>query len=198
MSDPVCAAIILAAGASTRLGQSKQLLRIHGESLLHRTARLAIEAGCSPVFAVLGCEAERMQQELAGLAAIAVTNPDWQSGMGSSLRSGMQALLQQNPVPDRVLLLLTDQPRLSVEVLASLLQKSANDNTWITASAYAARHGVPAIFRKPLYAALQGVEGDKGARQIIQQYQDHATLIDFPEGAIDIDTVDDLKAISPK
>jgi molybdenum cofactor cytidylyltransferase len=198
MSDSACAAIILAAGASTRLGQPKQLLRIHGESLLHRTARLVLEAGCSPVITVLGYEAERMQQELANLKAIPVINPDWRSGMGSSLRRGIQALLQQNPVPDRVLLLLTDQPRLSAEVLTSILKQSASEDAWITASTYAGRQGVPAVFRKPLYAALQGVKGDIGARQIIQQYQDHATLIDFPEGAIDIDTIDDLKAISPK
>src|ERR1700743_3860942 len=194
MSDSVCASILLAAGASTRLGQPKQLIHIHVESLLHRAARLAVEAGCSPVIAVLGCEAERMQRELIDLNVVSILNPDWQTGMGSSLHHRMQAVLPQSSVPDRVLLLLTDQPRLSTEVLASLLQKSADKDAWITASTYGGRQGVPAVVLKPIDPALHHVEGEQGARQIIRQHQAHVTSIDFPEGIIDIDTIDDLKA----
>lgn len=196
MPDTRCAAIILAAGASTRLGRPKQLIHLHGESMLRRTARLALDAGCSPVLAVLGFEAERMRQELRGLDATAVINPDWPTGMGSSLRYGMQALQQEKPIPERTLLLLCDQPRLSLDLLLSLLKKNDAENFWITASSYAGRQGVPAIFCRPLYAALQSVEGDKGARQIIQQHPDHLAAIDFPEGAIDIDTIEDLNAIA--
>jgi len=196
MSDKSCASILLAAGASTRLGQPKQLIRIHGESMLHRTARIAAEAACSPVIVVLGFEADRMQQELTDLAAKPIINPDWQTGMGSSLRCGVLELLQEEPVPERVLLLLCDQPHLSLGVLQLLLEKSSETGSLITASTYEDRQGVPAIFRQPLYAALQNIEGDKGARQIIQQHRDQTISIDFPEGAIDIDTIDDLKAIS--
>src|ERR1700743_2177416 len=104
-----CAAIVLAAGASTRLGQPKQLLQISGESLLHRTVRLATGAGCTPVFVVLGFEAERMQRETADLDVRLVLNPEWPSGMGSSLRSGMEVLIKESQLPQRVLLLLSDQ-----------------------------------------------------------------------------------------
>jgi molybdenum cofactor cytidylyltransferase len=195
MSEANCAAIVLAAGASTRLGQPKQLLQWNGETLLHRAARLAIEAGCAPVFIVLGFEAERMQHELSGLDAKPIINPDWQSGMGSSLRCGIQALRQITVVPERVLLLLSDQPHLSLEVLQALLKKNREENSLITASAYADNLGVPAIFRKPVYPALQNIEGDKGARHVIQQYRDQTTSIDFPSGAIDIDTAEDLEAM---
>lgn len=195
MSKIVCAAILLAAGASTRLGQPKQLVQLNGESLLRRAARLAIEAGCAPIFVVLGFEAERMQQELNGLDIRPVINANWQTGMASSLRCGIQSLQQENPVPERVLLLLSDQPQLSLEVLQTLMKKSVAENFLITASSYAGRLGVPAVFRKPLYSALQHVEGDKGARPVIGQYRAHASSIEFPDGAIDIDTPDDLNVI---
>jgi molybdenum cofactor cytidylyltransferase len=196
-----CAAIVLAAGASTRLGQPKQLLQVNGESLLHRTIRLAEEAGCAPIFVVLGFEAERMHPETADLNVRVVLNPEWQSGMGSSLRSGMEALMRESQLPQKVVLLLSDQPMLSSKILLSLVKKSAETNSLIVASSYTGRLGVPAAFRKELYPDLQKVEGDKGAREVIQLYRDQTASIDFPEGAVDIDTVQDLellKTISPK
>jgi molybdenum cofactor cytidylyltransferase len=200
-AETSCAAIVLAAGASTRLGQPKQLLEINGESLLHRTIRLAEEAGCAPIFVVLGFEAERMQRETADLDVRVVLNPEWQSGMGTSLRSGMESLMKESQLPQRVVLLLSDQPMLSSEILFSLVKKSAETDSLIVASCYTGRLGVPAVFRKELYPNLQKVEGDKGAREVIQVYRDRTASIDFPEGAIDIDTVQDLellKTISPK
>ena len=196
-----CAAIVLAAGASTRLGQPKQLLQMNGESLLHRTIRLAEQAGCAPIFVVLGFEAERMQRETADLDVTVVINPEWQSGMGSSLRSGMEVLMKESHLPLKVMLLLSDQPMLSSEILFSLVKKSAETDALIVASCYTGRLGVPAVFRKELYPDLQKVEGDKGARELIQGYRDQIASIDFPEGAIDIDTVQDLellKTISPE
>ena len=205
MSEPElgtsCAAIVLAAGASTRLGQPKQLLQIHGESLLHRTVRLAGETGCAPIFAVLGFEADRMVRELGGLDVKVVNNPQWKAGMGSSLHCGMEALMQENQLPEQVLLLLSDQPKLSGAILLALMRKSADMGSLIVASSYTGRLGVPAIFRKQQYSELLNVNGDKGAREVIQRHLDQTASIDFPEGAIDIDTVQDLellKTISPE
>jgi molybdenum cofactor cytidylyltransferase len=200
-SETSCAAIVLAAGASTRLGQPKQLLQMNGESLLHRTIRAAEEAGCAPIFVVLGFEAERMQRETADLEVRVVINQEWQSGMGSSLRSGMEVLMKESQLPQKVVLLLSDQPILSSEILFSLVKKSVETGSLIVASSYTGRLGVPAVFRKELYPDLQKVEGDKGAREVIQVYRDQAASIDFPEGVIDIDTAQDLellKTISPE
>jgi molybdenum cofactor cytidylyltransferase len=200
-SETSCAAIVLAAGASTRLGQPKQLLQMNGESLLHRTIRLAEKAGCAPIFVVLGFEAERMRREAADLDVRVVSNPKWQSGLGSSLRSGMEALMKESQLPQKVALLLSDQPMLSSEILFNLVKNSAEIGSLIVASSYTGRLGVPAVFRKELYPDLQKVEGDKGAREVIQRYRDQTASIDFPEGAIDIDTVQDLellRTISPE
>lgn len=190
MSD--CAAIVLAAGASSRLGQPKQLLKLNGETLLHRTVRLAQQAGCNPVFVVLGFEAARMQRELSGLAAKPVINEDWPSGMGSSLRSGIEAVMKESPQPQKTLALLCDQPTLSAEILSKLIETSAKAKSLITASSYAGRFGVPAIFDKQLYPDLLKVAGDQGARSIIQRYPNQTSIVEFPGGIVDIDTPEDL------
>jgi molybdenum cofactor cytidylyltransferase len=199
MSDPAphCAAIILAAGASTRLGQPKQLLKLNGETLLHRTARLAAETGCSPIFVVLGCEAARMQHELSGLAAKPILNPDWPSGMGSSLQYGIEAVMKETPQPQKTLVLLCDQPTLSAEILSNLLKTSTESESLITASCYADKSGVPAIFDQQLYPDLLKVEGDQGARSVIQHYADQTKTVEFPSGIVDIDTPEDLAALAP-
>ena len=198
MSDETrCAAIVLAAGASTRLGQPKQLLQLDGESLLHRTVRTAGEAGCDPIFVVLGYEADYMEQELIDLAARPAINPDWRSGMGSSLRSGIEAVMEEIPTPPKTFILLCDQPTLSAEILSKLLDASAKAKSLITASSYAGRSGVPAIFDRQLYPYLLRVEGDQGARSVIQRYADQTTSVDFPGGILDIDTPEDLASHTP-
>jgi molybdenum cofactor cytidylyltransferase len=190
MPENKCAAIVLAAGASARLGQPKQLVRLNGETLLHRAARLALEAGCSPVVAVLGFEAEHMQEALAGLDVRTVINPEWPSGMASSLRCGIEAAERERC--GRVLLLLSDQPYLRAEVLQLLLKKNDESCSLITASRYANQVGVPAIFRRPLFSGLKNIKGDRGARQVIARYSEQTTWVDFPGGAMDIDTPADL------
>jgi molybdenum cofactor cytidylyltransferase len=190
------AAVLLAAGASTRLGQSKQLIRLEGESLLHRTARLAVEAGCSPVFVVLGFEAQRMQVELRGLPVEVLTNPQWEEGMGSSLRFGMTALCRHQPQPDSVLVLLCDQPRLTAEHLRELLAAhKEGGGSAITASVYAQRAGVPAIFPARLFPELLASVGDQGAKNLIRAHAVDVQGILWPEGEFDLDRPQDLNRL---
>lgn len=186
---------MLAAGASTRLSQPKQLLQLDGESLLHRTIRIAGEAGCAPVFVVLGFEADRMGLEVTDLPVKPVINPDWQSGMGSSLRCGVEVLMKETPLPERVLVLLCDQAKLSAEILSSLIRTSVGVNSVITASNYAGKLGVPAIFKEHLYSDLLKVEGDQGARAVILRHSSQTSVVEFPEGAMDIDTPRDLAVL---
>jgi molybdenum cofactor cytidylyltransferase len=199
MPDFRCAAVVLAAGASTRLGQPKQLVRIDGESLLHRTARLALEAGSSPVYVVLGFDAERMAGELAGLPVETVLNSAWREGMGSSLRAGMQALLRLEPHPQAVLLLVCDQPRLTAEHLRTLLKRHAavpaDGKIAITASFYAQRQGVPAVFSGSLFSELSAASGDRGARDLIRAHAAEVEGIPWPAGELDLDRPEDLTTI---
>jgi molybdenum cofactor cytidylyltransferase len=187
---PRVAAVVLAAGASRRLGQPKQLISIHGESLLHRTARLALEAGCSPVVIVLGHEAERLAVELSGLGVEPVVNASWSAGMGSSLACGVAAARRSRPEMDALLLLVCDQPRLTANHLRNLLDRQLFGSAVITASAYGGGLGVPAVFAPSLLPELERVEGDRGARDLILRHG--ADAVDWPDGAYDIDLPEDL------
>jgi molybdenum cofactor cytidylyltransferase len=196
MPDFRCAAVVLAAGASTRLGQPKQLIRIDGESLLHRTARLALEAGCSPVFVVLGFEAEALRAQLHGLSVDIVMNHEWQEGMGASLRSGMEMLRKTDAQPNAVLVLVCDQPRLTADHLRTLLAQHQSDRrATVTASVYARRAGVPALFSAKLFSALLASSGDRGARDLIRAHAAEVQGIPWPAGELDLDLPEDLITI---
>lgn len=194
MSERRTAAVILAAGASRRLGQPKQLVRVAGESLLRRTARLAVEVECAPVFVVLGFAAERMCPELDGLSVQPLTNLGWTEGMGASLRCGVAAA--QASGAEAILLLVCDQPQLSMEHLRALLKRHSQGQALITASSYEGRSGVPAIFSAKLFPELVEIRGDRGARQVIEGYGDAVQRIAWAEGGLDVDSLEQLRTIT--
>ena len=196
MADPVAqpgtAAILLAAGGSTRLGQPKQLVALDGEPLLARTARAALAAGAAPVWVVVSeATAESGRVALAGIDATIVENPDAAEGMGSSLRIGMAALSAAEPVPERVLLLVCDQPLVTAEHLRLLLSTPSPHG--MVAAAYAGRVGVPAVFERRHYAALAETRGDTGARELLRSLP--VTSVDMPEATVDIDTPEQLREL---
>jgi CTP:molybdopterin cytidylyltransferase MocA len=189
MPERRVAAVVLAAGASRRLGQAKQLIQVEGESLLHRTARLALAAGCAPVCVVLGFDAARMRGEVAELAVEVLVNEGWAEGMGSSLRCGVAGVRDA----DAVLVLVCDQPRLPAGHLQALLALHKDGDAPITASAYGGRAGVPAVFGAEVLAELLAVEGDRGAREVIRRDAGRVQSIVWPEGILDVDLPADLK-----
>lgn len=190
-----CAAIVLAAGGSARLRQPKQLVRINGESLLRRTIRIAAEAGCTSIFVVLGKDGPKLALEAEGFDAEIVLNENWSGGMASSLKSGLSAALRANPQQESVLLLVCDQPQLEVTLLQSIMKAHARERPPITASRYAGTLGVPAIFSRPLFAELFDLTADEGARRILQHHREEAVQIEFPGGAFEVDTPEDLRKL---
>lgn len=183
------AAIILAAGASTRLGQPKQLIRLGSETLLERAVRIALDAGCYPVVVVLGADAERVRAGCdLGEAALAA-NDAWLEGMASSIRTGLetvQSTLQEIRTESHtagVVLITCDQPAVTPEHLRALTVSGE-----ITASEYAGRRGVPAYFPASSFPALTQLTGDSGARELLRT----AHAIPLPHGELDIDTPEAL------
>jgi molybdenum cofactor cytidylyltransferase len=195
LQDTRCAAILLAAGASTRLGEPKQLVISDGETLLHRTARLAAEAACAPVIVVLGFAEASMRPALEGLDVTPVVNEDWAEGMGSSLRCGMEAMLQAHSSANAVLLLVCDQAKLTGEHLRCLLDLHGSGSAAITASRYGGRAGVPAVFSSQFFVNLLESHGDQGARELLRTHIGESSYVDFPAGVTDVDTPDDLKSL---
>jgi CTP:molybdopterin cytidylyltransferase MocA len=186
-------AIILAAGASRRLGQPKQLVRVAGETLLARTVRVAIEAGADPVLAVLGANRESIAEELDSSGVHVVANDGWESGIAGSVRAGVEALQRQWPDAEAVMILVCDQPRLSAGHLHSLIAsyRGATEPA-IVASRYGGIAGIPAIFPARQFPRLRALEGDAGARFLLRNPECPLVLVDFAGGEEDIDTPEDL------
>ncbi|HXE33689.1 MAG TPA: nucleotidyltransferase family protein [Verrucomicrobiae bacterium] len=196
MSERPCVGVILAAGASSRLQQPKQLVEIDGETLLRRTVRIAAESGCHRVVVVLGFAVGRMRGELEGLDAIAVVNERWRAGMGSSMRCGVEAALQINPRPENILLLVCDQFRLTADFLRGLIRVHGCPEYPIAAARYNGRLGVPAVFSSIFFPNLLAVSEEHGARRILERNAEHVAPVDFPDGELDLDTPEDLKRLT--
>ncbi len=186
-------AIILAAGASSRLGRPKQLLQYRGEFLLPRAIRLAAEAGANPVLAVLGAHLDVILASLQFDLAIPVVNKAWQQGIAGSIHAGLRAIDAAAPAATGALIMTCDQLQLTADHLRALLHSfSAQTSPAIACSAYAGIHGIPAIFPRSAFPNLWALGGDKGARALLAKPPCPLIAHKFPGGEIDIDLPTDL------
>jgi molybdenum cofactor cytidylyltransferase len=191
-TSPHIAIIILAAGASTRLGAPKQLLHYNGMTLLRRTVETVLLSEAESVHVVFGCEAEKMKLEIENVLVDVVINPNWQRGMSTSIRSGIQSL-ETNI--DAAIIVLCDQPKLSTDILNTLIDTYTSTRTPIVTCKYAGTVGVPALFDRRIFPELLSLEGDYGAKKIIERYAKERIEIDFLGGEMDIDSMTDQKQI---
>jgi molybdenum cofactor cytidylyltransferase len=187
---PTVGLVILAAGASTRLGTPKQLLRYGGQSLLFHAAQAAVASVCQPVVIVLGADAPRFKPEVADLPVQVVENLNWIEGMGASIRTGINTFSDQ---VDAAVLMLCDQPFVSVEVINNLVKSYCLTNHSIVASEYGGTWGVPALFSRALFEELLMLKGDEGAKRVISKYRSDVYGVAFAGGAMDIDTTLDYQ-----
>jgi len=185
-------AVILAAGGSTRIGIPKQLLQLRGQTFLRRAASVALEAGCRPVVVVTGANAGAVRESLRGLGVREAENQQWESGISSSVRVGVEALVTANPRIAAVVLMLCDQPFVTRDVIVRLVRAHYETGCSIVASQYGGSYGVPALFGKAHFAELATLKGAAGAKQTIQKHLRKAHLLPFPEGEIDVDTPGDF------
>jgi molybdenum cofactor cytidylyltransferase len=176
-------AIILAAGGSLRLGRPKQLLTIAGETLIARTSRIVASTHPGKTIAILGAHAERMCGQLEG--ALAVFNPDWATGMASSLRVAADALAGRT---DPVLVVVVDQLALDEGHLRQLL--ASHDGSRDTVTAYGDTRGVPAVLRATTLRRAVSLTGDSGFRALWHDETPYAVLAEA--FADDLDTPADV------
>jgi molybdenum cofactor cytidylyltransferase len=183
------AAVVLAAGGSARFGKPKQFALFQGETFIRRMVAAAIEAGCAAVVVVTGEDSARVSLELSGLAVSIAMNPNWQSGLGSSIVVGIRRAMNLTPDLEAVVLLTCDQPFVTAPVLGQLMQLQLTTGKPIVASAYATTLGIPALFDRSCFPDLLRLTGDSGAKGIILARSHDVVSLDFPAGEIDIDTV---------
>ncbi len=189
---PFVAAVILAAGASTRMGRPKLALPVRGTPMIRRAVETALASRCREVIVVLGTYADVYRPLLDGLAVRIVHNPDPAEGMGSSIRLGVEAV---SPDARGVVILLADQPLVTPEVIDRLIETAVTDQKRIVASTYHNTVGPPAYFGRALFLDLLTLEGDRGARTVIEAYPKEGVALPLPEGiAADIDTAEDLSS----
>lgn len=190
--------IILAAGPSTRMGEPKQNLRYKAKSLLQHSLDAAIQSGCTPVIVVLGANAGNSLNELANEKVSIVLNTEWQEGMSSSIRKGVEELKKIEPNVSDVILMVCDQPFVNPGLLKQLIEKKTSSGKKIVASFYNNTSGVPVLFDKTFFPELLLLQGPEGAKRILNFYIELVAEVKFPEGDIDVDTQQDYEALKKR
>jgi molybdenum cofactor cytidylyltransferase len=177
------------------MGRPKQLLPYNGKSLLEHTVDIANETDANPVIVVLGSNPAVLEKEIDEKKVHIVENKEWQEGMASSIRCGLNTLLHIAPSSDAVILMVCDQPYVSASLLNELISTQKNTGKLVVASQYESTFGPPALFYKTIFPELLKLTGNAGARNIVTQHSDDTAIVPFEEGNIDIDTEADYKAL---
>ena len=184
----ICAAI-LAAGRSARLGRPKQLLSIRGQTLIERTARAVLGAHPARALVIVGHENEAIAAALEDLPVEICFNANWPEGMASSVRTAVERAGEAQAL----LLTPCDLPRLSSAHLRELMELWHRGEAPIVASRYGETVGAPLVIGRALWPELLELRGDVGARRVIARHQ--TVIVDWPEGAVDVDTPGDWEAL---
>ncbi|HAX79540.1 MAG TPA: 4-diphosphocytidyl-2C-methyl-D-erythritol synthase [Cyanobacteria bacterium UBA11372] len=192
------ATIILAAGASTRMGTPKQLLPYRGTTLLRHVVEQAIASVCQPIIVVLGANAEKIYPSLNQLPIQIVENLNWNQGIGTSIKTGIESLSHLHEKIEAIILTLGDQPFISTQIINRLVEAYHTTGQPIIASEYAETCGVPALFDRTIFAELITLKQTEGAKKIIKKHHHQTFSLPFPQGAIDIDTPQDYQQLQTK
>jgi molybdenum cofactor cytidylyltransferase len=185
--------VILAAGSSTRMGRSKQLLPVNEKALIVHAVDTALQANSDRVVVVLGANEKEHRMALKNSPVKIVNNSRWEKGMGTSLKSGLKVLMKDTSEMEAVVVMVCDQPLVTAAHLQDLIATQAKSGKGIVASAYADTLGVPAIFQKRFFEEILSLEDDEGAKKLISKHPNDIVPLAFPGGAIDLDTPEDYR-----
>ncbi len=189
------AIIILAAGGSSRLGKPKQVLQFQNSTLLTNVVKAAAAIDNNDIIVVTGAYAEEVEKSITVSNVHIVMNNEWQSGLASSIRTGINQLQKINSEVDTCIIAVSDQPFVSGDTFSGLIEAKEATNKGICASSYKGTAGTPALFDKKYFNTLLSLDGDEGAKKIITGHPDDVTLVPFEKGSIDIDTEQDYEKL---
>ena len=192
------AAIILAAGASTRMGQPKQLLPYKRRTLLSHVINCVIASSCRIVIVILGANSDKIEPQIAQFPIIIVKNSDWNKGISSSIGCGVNYIQEKKLNINGVIFLTCDQPFISTKIIDQLIEANNLTNQSIIATHYEKTLGIPVLFSSSFFSELIELRGDNGAKKIINKYPELVKKIDFTQGKIDLDTVKDYQQLISK
>jgi len=189
--------IILAAGDSSRIGRPKQLLPYGDKTLLWHVAVEALGAFLGPVVVVTGAYHKEIEDSLREQSVEFAYNPDWQTGMASSIVRGLLKALQSEPNLRAVIVAVCDQPNLSAGVFRSLIENYSVSGKGLIPCRYAEAMGTPVLFDKKYFSELSELTGETGAKQLLKRYPNDVSAVAFPGGEIDVDTEEDFRKLRP-
>lgn len=173
------------------MSHPKQLIVYDGEPLVARAVGAALGAGADPLIVVLGAHAPDVRAVLTHLAGInVVVNPAWETGLASSLTTGLRVALSTQC--DGVLVTLADQPHVDAGVLGQLMAKFRN-GARIVAAGYGEIPGVPALFGREHIPSLLGLTGDTGAGPWLRERRQEVAVVPFDNVLLDLDAPSDLE-----
>jgi CTP:molybdopterin cytidylyltransferase MocA len=184
--------MVLAAGAASRFGSAKQLVRIAGRPLLHNTVSRAVDVTGAATIVVLGAYATELAPLLRHTPATVVVNRSWREGIGSSIRIGVGHL---PATCDGVMIVLADQAAVTAEDLRRLVSAWKRQPEYSAAALYSGGAGVPAIFPRSRFSELADLRGDIGARKLLHRNPDRLVRVPMESAALDIDTPEDLLSL---
>ena len=191
LSGPPVAGVILAAGASRRMGKPKQLLEFRGVTLLRRVAAEAVQSSLARVLVVLGAHAPVASAVLKGLSVEILEHPGWARGQGSSAAAGLRALRQGATDTGAVVFLLSDQPLVTAVSIDLLIKTHRATGALIVAARHQDRLETPALFSFAFFDELCSLDDDAGIREILRHNEIRAIGLDLHGAGLDIDTPDD-------
>lgn len=192
------AALILAAGSSSRLGSPKQLLPWGGDTLLGHVIKRTRAFGVDEVWVVIGYDAETMLNEVEFGDAVVVVNDDYEEGLASSLRVGLDALLRESRA-DTVLIVMGDQPEVRADVVAELLAASRSEKRPAVVPKYRYSWSNPAVVDRSLWERMMSLEGDAGAQRLLKAHPEWVREVWFEHlPPRDVDTPQDLAELQPR
>ncbi len=180
------------------MGQPKQLLPYQGRSLLERSVEAATTSSCSFSVLVLGSNHKRHQKAISEYGIEVVINEDWEKGMSGSIKAGLTQLLHRDKSIAAVIIIPCDQPFVNAALVDQLIEVYLHSNKGIVACAYAETVGIPALFSAAYFGELGLLEGQAGAKQLINKNIQDCLTVAFPAGAIDIDTPEDYLRLNEK
>ncbi len=182
--------LILAAGASSRMKEAKQLLPWGNTSLIRHVIKTALATKGKATFIVLGANHQRISDEIKEEKVSILLNEDYESGISSSIAVGIKGILQTQQ-PSGILIMLSDQPFISSAYLDKMIDTFTDNNFRIVSTDYGNKIGVPAIFGVEYFQDLQQLKGDLGASRLILESINHGVALHAGKAIQDIDTMED-------
>jgi molybdenum cofactor cytidylyltransferase len=169
-----------------------------GKTLVQHAVEVAVGTGIRPVVLVSGANADVMAKEITAHNIDIVFNKDWKEGLATSIRCGLASLLVIAPAISAVIMMVCDQPFVTTKLLNLLLENYLETGKAIVASCYGKTMGTPVLFDKSIFAQLLQLQGDTGAKGILNNDPALVAAVDFPLGNIDIDTETDYQQLLQK